>query len=210
MRRFSAILTMLLCLLCACSSGKGTDHVQAAMDFRADLLSAGGCAFQSECTADWGDTVFSCTLDGDLDPEGGGWVTVLAPESVAGISAALKGGEGTLEYEDVALGLSPLPGSIAPIQLPGVFVQAWTQGWIAGAGRDGDALCVQYELGYGPEKLTIYTWFDENARPLRGELYYDDHMGAAVTLTEFTFAPGGTDETVETDLGQRVPGQSEP
>ena len=88
MRRWRIAVPMLtLCLLCACG-GKANDPLQAPMDYRTDLLAHGGCAFELDARAEAGEQLWELSLDCELDANGDGTVTVLAPESIAGMMAS--------------------------------------------------------------------------------------------------------------------------
>ena len=174
-------MMLCLCLLCACG-GKADDPVQAPMDFRAALLSKGGCAFELEAVAEAGDLLWQLTLRCELDAAGDGTVTVLAPESIAGISARSEGGTGSLVYDGVRLGLGTMPGTeLAPAAAPGRLVRAWAQDWIAAAGPDSGGLQVCYEDG----SVRIDTWFDAENVPVRAELAADGQVRLTAKIRTF-------------------------
>ena len=194
---FLAVLMMSLCLLCACG-GKANDALQAPMDFRARLLAEGGCAFELEARAEAGDRLWELTLACALDAEGNGTVTVLAPESIAGISAVLEGGQGSLRYGELSLGLGTLPGTeLAPAAAPGALVRAWARDWIASAGAEDGALLVCY--GDGPD--TVRTRFDGQNVPAHAELLADGSVRFSAEIRNFEWKAGITNETAEKDLG---------
>lgn len=180
-------MMILLCLLCACG-GKANDPLQAAMDFRTALLAKGGCAFELEALADTGEErLWELTLACTLDPEGNGTVTVLAPESIAGVTAVTEGGRSSLRCEALCLGLGELPGTeLAPAAVPGRLVRAWAGDWIASAGADGEALLACYEDG----GLKIRTWFDAEGVPLRAELAADGKTLFQAEIRNFTWKAG--------------------
>jgi hypothetical protein len=178
-------MMILLCLLCACA-GKANDPLQAPMDFRADLLARGGCAFELEALADTDGQTWALTLACELDAEGGGTVRVLAPESIAGITAVTDGGTGSLVYEDLALGLGTLPDTeLAPAAAPGRLVRAWARDWIASAGTGDGTLLACYEDG----SLTVRTWFDAEGVPVRAELSIDGYTRFQTEIRNFTWKP---------------------
>lgn len=200
MRRRCLILAvpmLTLCLLCACA-GKANDPLQAAMDFRAKLLAEGGCAFELEALAETGDGLWELHLACELDPAGNGSVTVLAPESIAGIRAVTDGETGSLRYADLALGLGLLPGTeLAPAAAPGRLVRAWAQDWIASAGQDGEALLVCFEDG----ELLAETWLDAALVPLRADLILDGQACFSAAVRNFEWKAVETNETTEENLG---------
>ena len=192
-----AVLMMSLCLLCACG-GKESEPIQAPMDFRRELLTRGGCAMELEARAESGNLVWELTLDCSLDPTGKGSVTVLAPESIAGVTALVDEAAGGLRYGDLALGLGLLPGTeLAPAAAPGKLVRAWAQTWIASAGEEGPGSMARYEDG----RFTVSTWFDENRVPLRAELAVDGKLCFTAEIRKFEWKALETNETTEENLG---------
>ena len=192
-----AVLMMLLFLLCACGRSE-SNPLQAPMDFRGTLLAQGGCHFVAEACAETGDRVWALTLDCTLNAEGSGTVTVLAPETIAGITARIDGEDGSLCYETLVLGLGTLPDStLAPVAAPGKLVLAWARDWIASAGQEEDALLACYEDG----PVTVRTWFDAERVPLRAELAIDGTVRFFGEIRNFTWKAGNTDETTQENLG---------
>ena len=174
---------MLLCLLTACG-GKETDTLQAALDFRAELLGRGGCGFTAELSADDGTRVWQYTLRCEADPDGSARLEILAPESIAGISAELTGADGKLRFDGAYVDFGPLAdGELSPIAAPQTLFSCWTEQYIASAG-DG---CVSYELGFGSKKLDVKTWFDEENRPVKAEIYQQGRLWMTATVTDFEF-----------------------
>ena len=197
-RRFCfAVLMTTLCLLCACG-GRGNDPLQAAMDYRTALLGHGGCAFELEARADTGDLLWELSLACALNPAGEGTVTILAPESIAGIRAVVENGGASLRYEDLALGLGTLPGTeLSPAEAPGRLVRAWARAWIASAGVEGEGVLACYEDG----DLAVRTWFDAANTPLRAELAVDGRVYFTGEIKNFTWKAESNYETAEKDLG---------
>ncbi len=197
-RRFAlAVLMTTLCLLCACG-GKETDPLRAPMDFRTRLLAEQGCSFVLEARAQSGDRLWALGLDCRLDETGDGAVTVLAPESIAGITALLRDGSRSLRYEELCLGLGTLPGTeLAPAAAPGQLVRAWSEAWIASAGADETGLLVCYEA----DPLQIRTWFDPAGLPLRAEIFSEGSLCFSGEIRNFAWKSERTNEAVEENLG---------
>ncbi|MBR6120056.1 MAG: hypothetical protein IKQ04_07045 [Oscillospiraceae bacterium] len=192
-----AVPMMTLCLLCACG-GKEQNPLRAPMDFRAELLARGGCAFELAARSEAGDRLWELELACELDAEGNGSVTVLAPESIAGIRAVLEGGKGSLRYGELSLGLGKLPGTeLAPAAAPGALVRAWARDWIASAGPEEEGLLVCY--GDGP--LTVRTCFDAGGVPLRAELLVEGRTRFSAEIRKFEWKAKEHNETTEENLG---------
>jgi hypothetical protein len=173
-----------LCLLSACG-GKANDPLQTALNFRTELLAHGGCTFELEARAETGeDRLWELSLACALDAEGNGSVTILAPESVAGITAVMEDGKSSLRYEDVRLGLGTLPGTeLVPAAAPGRLVRAWAGDWIASAGQEAQGLLACYEDG----SITARTWFNAENRPVRAELAVEGKTLFQAEIRNFTW-----------------------
>lgn len=200
MRRCANLLAvpmMLLFLLCACGRSE-TNPVQAPMDFRGTLLSQGGCRFVAEACAETGDRVWELTLDCTLDAEGSGTVTVLAPETIAGITAQIDGADGSLCYDTLVLGLGTLPDStLAPAAAPGRLVLAWARDWIASAGTEDESLLVCYSA----EALEIRTRFGADGTPVQAELLQNGKTCFSAELHNFEWKAETKNETTEENVG---------
>ena len=112
-RRGCAVLMMCLCLLLGGCGGR-SQGVSPAIAFRASLVQAGGCSFRAELTADYGDYVVPFTLDCETEVNGPTHFTVAAPETLAGITAAVDETGGTVTYDGLMMdfGLLANEGSL--------------------------------------------------------------------------------------------------
>ena len=109
-KRTVCALMMTLCLLAACGgeAGTGNNTDELALDIRADYLSMSGCTARMDVTADYGERVYTYTLDLSYQKDGDTTLAVVAPEEVAGVTARLSGEETFLEFDGVSLETGPL------------------------------------------------------------------------------------------------------
>ena len=185
--------------------------MQAAVDFRADLLRRGGCRLQIEGSADVEDRIYDFTLDSCLYCDGSTKVKVLKPEDLSGITANTDGKTGKLHYDEVSVEFGTFEDErLAPISAPAALINAWTGGYLSSCGPEDELLLAVYELGYDSDTITVYTWFDENGTPVRAELAHRGKVSLRLTFSNFELLSGGENETTEENLGGRVPGQSGP
>lgn len=202
MRRMLAVLPMLLCLLCACGGKEKT--VQATMDFRTGLLAAGGCGFHLEAAEDLDGLVWEFALDCACGTDGTAALTVTAPEGVAGITARMEGGTGKLCFDGTvaAFGLAK-DARLAPLAVPATLVRAWTEGYIASSGPDGNETLAVYELGWDEDCMKVFTWFGPDGTPTRAELSLGGEVLCKTEITGFRTEAGygGSNETAEENLG---------
>ena len=187
-------------LLCACA-GKQADPAQQALDFRQALLE-NGCSFEAEITADFEDYVCSFTLLCEDSPDGGMQMRILAPETLAGISARVEGEQAKLVFDDTeaAFGTLSEPG-ISPMAAPARLAQAWRSGYIRFSGAEDGTLHVTYLCGYGEDEIRVDTWFSDSA-PMRAELSCDGHTTVQIDVTDFKLRKAETNnESTQKNMG---------
>lgn len=169
-------------LLSACA-GSQDGEVQRALDFRTSLLASEQCTYTADVTAEVGQRVYDFTLDCSYHPQDDhAELTVVAPDTIAGIAAAVEGETAQVSFEDTSLEFGTMAGGrIAPLQLPQLLGNAWTYGYVESQAKEQDGWLVTYRVGYGNDERLICTRFDEEMTPLQSEVYYD---GSCVLTAE--------------------------
>lgn len=185
MRRGLAVLmTMLFLLTAGCKSE--SSPVQAAVEFRAALVQAGGCSFRAEVTADFTDSVVSFTLDCQGEADGTTYLTVTAPETIAGITATVTDSGGTVTYDGMAMDFGLLAnGNVIPAAAPAIALCCWTGEYIAYAGQEEAGYRASYEKNFDEKRLNVDTWF-ENGVPIYAEVCYNGTRILKMTISDFT------------------------
>ena len=140
MRKGSILCTVMLVLLAACG-GEGAGSEQEMLDARSKYLSMAGCTAQVELTADYGERIFPCTVVLDHTAGGETTLTLLEPELLRGVTARVRAGELTLEFDGMAVEAGPLlPEGLSPLDcLPFVLEQMKT-GYLSGKFTEGKTL----------------------------------------------------------------------
>ena len=183
-KKFALLLTLISIFLTGCAA---KSPAQQPLTFRTALLEAGGCSFTAVVTADYGEKVYSFTLDcsctGDKTR-----LCVLEPESIAGIAATVSGDGAVLEFDGAELEFGKLAnGFPSPVAAPWLLGQCWTGEYIAWAGPDGDLERITYLRGYDDEELTVDTWLDKNGVPVYAEAAQDGVRCLTVEIKDFRF-----------------------
>lgn len=93
---------------CGGEAGTGNNTDELALDIRADYLSMSGCTARMDVTADYGERVYTYTLDLSYQKDGDTTLAVVAPEEVAGVTARAEREETFLEFDGVSLETGPL------------------------------------------------------------------------------------------------------
>jgi hypothetical protein len=179
-------MMMTLCLtLSACQ--RTENLTQPALDLRAAVLER-GCSFTAEITADFGDTTCEFSAECRYSPDGTTEVTILAPETISGISATVADDGATLEFDGLLLDLGTLAGGhVAPLTAPAILAQCWAGEYISTVGAEGDDCLVTYLRGYDNDELTVLTRLSgESGVPISGEVAYQGSTVLFVTITDFS------------------------
>jgi len=192
---------MLLLLLCACGAAK--DSAQIPVSFRTSLISAGGCGYTLDLTADYGEYLREYRLSCDCPVMGETSFTVLFPEEVSGITATVGGDSASVAYEDTILAVEQFSTRrLSPMAAPYLLAKAWSEGYISSWGADGDLLAVCYTLGYGNRQIEVRTWFSGEI-PVRAEISDGINTMISCGITELTLQKkaNADGQNFETDMG---------
>ena len=200
MRKAASALMMTLCLLLPGCGGQSMDEVdQLTLDLRGAYLALAGVTAQLEVEADYGRRVYDYAMELNWRREGETTVTVTAPETVAGITARIAGGEALLEYDGVSLETGPLDESgLSPLGAGPALLEAAVEGFIAESGFDtlGETECLRLLCrdpeGAPGEGTEYILWFDPVTWDLlRGEISVDGRRVIACGVTSFTKEKAG-------------------
>lgn len=192
MRRSGLIcVLMMTLLLCACGVAGGESGPQEqALAIRGEYLEAAGCTARLDVTADYGQRVYSYTVDAVVTGADT-VITVAAPEEVAGVIARLSDAGGWLEYDGAVLETGPLDeNGLTPLSAVPVLLESTRSGFMDSCTAEqlGErdtvrVLCRDPEVPAGQGR-EITLWFDTQSHVLvRGEIAVD---GFRVILCEFS------------------------
>ena len=187
MKRYAAMLICLAALLSGCAAEQ-TDT--RAEDLQRKYAAMDGYAATVELTTAERDESTRYRLD--VKSEGGETrVTVLEPETIAGVSATVSGDALSLVYDGMALSAGGAATELNAVNGTDAVVRAAAEGFIAEHNHEryGDAdalrLCLETELN--GETLHVAVWFDEQDAPLYAEIERDGWVMQYLEFTNFTF-----------------------
>ena len=184
MRRI-LLLILILALLTGCKSEESI--LSRGIQFRSELLSAGGCSFRGEITADYGEEVSSFTLDCVADHEGNVTFCVVSPETISGITGVIDGNEGKVTYDGLQLAFPLLVyDRISPVAAPGIIVECWLKEFILSAGISQYIYRATYEKKIHGNALLIDTYFEKDI-PISVELCYNGNRIIEMKITDFSY-----------------------
>ena len=183
MKKLAALL-MIFLMLTGCSETR--DMLDKAMTFRADLLACESCTFDASVTADYGDEIYSfgmhCTGDNDGNLE----FTVTSPETIAGITGEISGGEGALTFDDQAVAFPLLAeGQVTPVSGPWILLRTLMGGYLTACSKEEDLIHLMVRDSYEADALDLEIWLDDNMHPVQTEIGYEGRRILTMEIENF-------------------------
>ena len=218
MRKLMSCVLMMTLLLAGCGGQEGeTDSPEQLTGLiRGEYLSMTGWTGQVEVTAHYDQQVYAFTLDVRWCREGETVLTVTSPELLSGITARLRDGEGTLEYDGAGLSIGALDADgLTPIAAVPTLMDQVCTGYIARCDwqeeegkRQLHLQCrdPEQEEGVGTE---YELWMDPDTHALlQAEVSVDGTVRLELTFLNFTMEMTQNETGDHADLGGDQPGQS--
>ena len=176
----------LMVLITGCS--QENRELASAMKFRQELLSAQGCSFQADVTADYGDGQLGFSMDCRGDSSGNLDFEITAPASIAGIKGSISDQGGSISFDDQALYFPLLTDDqLTPASFPWIFLKTLRSGCITSVCREEALLHVTVDDSYEEDALTLDIWLQEEKIPVRGDILYDGKRILTIAVENFTF-----------------------
>ena len=194
------VLMMTLWLALSACGGGATGAEQLALDIRGEYLAMEGCSAELAVTADYGQRVYEYGLTLEYRREGECVLTVISPEAVAGVTARLKDGSGSLEYDGVWVETGPLDeDGMSPMDAVPVLLEYAREGFIAECAMEEweqtqvlRVICRDPEAQAGTGR-ECSLWFDPDSHALlRGELSRDGYTVIQCAFADFQMWAGET------------------
>lgn len=183
MKRLS-LFVFLIFFLCGCSVGQG--DMDTAIALRQKVLGSDQCSFGADIQADYGDKLYTFSMDCTADAYGNLRFTVTNPESLAGISGEIGQGEGKLLFTDTALAFPLMAdGVLSPVSAPWIFLNTLRAGYMKSAGQDGDLLLVTIDDSYQEDALQLDIWVTGEGQPIRTEILHNGSRILSLRVRDF-------------------------
>lgn len=178
------LLLIALVILTGCT-GKASE-MDRCMALRARLLACESYSFDADITADYGDELQSFSLRCQGKSDGTLGFLVLQPEGISGITGRFAAGRGELTFDDVAVFFPPLADEqVSPVSGPWVMMKALLGGYLTSCTMEEDLLRLTIDDSYEDDALQLDIWLDEEDRPVRAEIIYDERRILTMDLESF-------------------------
>lgn len=184
MKRILPFLVSIL-LLFGCA-GKENAYNRVIL-LRSRLQSCQSCTFTTNVTADYGDRLYSFSLQCTSDSYGNIQFTVISPESISGIAGSIEKSGGLLTFEDRALAFDLLAdGCASPVSAPWLIMRSLLGGYIRSSAMQADGLVMQIDDSYEDDALMLEIWMDAELRPNQADIFWQGRRIMAVEIKDFS------------------------
>lgn len=128
-------------------------------------------------------------------------VSVLAPETIAGITARVQNDTLALCYDGWVLDAGTVSEQVSAVNAVPFVMHAIAEGYLCSCGTeriDGqNCLCPCYSTQRGDDTFFVTVAFDASGAPLAAEIVQEETVLSAVQFTAFTFANGESAPGIE-------------
>lgn len=184
MKRVLALASSIL-LLVGC--GRKENCLSRALQLREALLGK-GCSFIAQVTADYGDKVYSFTMECSSDTDGNLQFTVVLPESIAGITGSVSSTGGKLTFDSAVLAFDLLAdGEVSPVSAPWLLLHTLRSGYLSTAVEEDSLLHVTVDDSYEEDALQLDVWLDQQNVPQSAEILWQGRRVLTLIVGEFQF-----------------------
>ena len=158
------------------------------MEFRSSLLAAEGCWFTAKISADYGEELYSFSMDCQGDKTGAVTFEIMEPDALSGIAGNVSDERGTLTFEDAAICFPMLTDDqLSPAGAPWIFLKTLRSGYISSACMEDGKLRLTMDDSYEEDALRLDVWLDEDQHPHCADILYDGKRILSLQVNDFTF-----------------------
>lgn len=130
------------------------------MDVRSKFLST-DCSFRVTVSADYGEMIYTFVMDCRGSKEGDVSFTVVAPDTISGITGTLTGEGGFLTFDQEALAFELLAdGQIGPVSAPWVLLNTLRSGYLRYTEETELGLRLTIDDSFREEPLQVEVWLE--------------------------------------------------
>lgn len=161
------------------------DGMDSALDLRGAILAAERCEFTVHITADYGQMLYQFSMDCIGDKDGNVTFTVIAPESISGITGRITADGGNLTFDDTVLYIPMLTDDqITPVSAPWILLRTLRAGYITTTGEGR----VTIDDSYADDALTLDITLNANGYPSFTEILWKNRRILSLEIVSFTLS----------------------
>lgn len=182
------LLALVLVVLLTAGCAQTDAQLARGVSLREKLLSADGCSFNAEITADYGKKTYTFSMGCRTDREGNLTFSVEEPAGLAGISGTVSAAGGKLTFDGQALSFALLAdGEVSPVSAPWLLIKTLRSGYLRACGTEG-ALCrLTIDDSYAQDAMQVDVWLDGGDVPVRAEIVWQGRRVLSLQVSNFAY-----------------------
>lgn len=180
----SCFMVILAILLSGCKTAPR--ELEQGMELRSKILKGKQISFITDIVADYGDSIQLFSMDCLCDDQGNLSFTVVAPDTIAGITGKISQGQGQLTFDETALYIPVLTDEqINPVSAPWILMKTLRSGYLSSAGMEEDQLRMTIHDTYEENALMLDIWLNDDSLPRNVEISYAGKNILTLTVRDF-------------------------
>lgn len=181
-------LISILCVVFLFSGCKNTNSLLGnAVAIRERIAKSNGCSFQSEITADYGEKLYTFTMDCQVDKEGNMTFAVTQPETLAGITGKVDTSGGAITFDDKVLAFQTIADDqVTPVTAPWLLIRTLRSGYLRDATDTESGYRISVDDSYEADALRLNINIEKEL-PVSGEIYWKGRRVLTLTVENFTY-----------------------
>lgn len=178
------LLAIVLCALLL--SGCGEQELDIVMQVRENIKS--GCSFSAQITADYGEQIYTFSMDCQADELGNMTFTVTHPQTISGITGRITDEGGQLTFDDQALAFEMMAdGQITPVSASWILVRTLRGGYLKSCAQTDDGYYAIIDDSYEEDALQLDIWLDPEGVPQSAEILWDGRRILSIAVSQFAY-----------------------
>ena len=163
-------------------------ELQAALEFRENLLKAQQCSFLAEVTADYGDSLAEFSMDCRGDGKGDLAFEITEPEVISGIRGSITDSGGTVRFEEDAIYFPLMTDDLlTPACAPWIFLKTLRSGCISAVCLEEGTLHMTVDDSYDEDALRLDIWLRANV-PVQADISHNGRRILSLDVKNFDYS----------------------
>ena len=176
-------LFVLIFLLVGCGDQSA---VEPGLRLREKLLNGEGCSFLTTITADYGQQVYTFSMQCRSDKNGNLDFTVTAPETIADIQGTVSAEGGGFTFDKEVLVFETIAdGQITPVSAPWLFVQTLRGGYIRSCETKKSGVHLIYDDSYKENAMQVDVYLSSEGYPVQADILWAGKRILSLQIEKF-------------------------
>ena len=181
-------LAVFLCVICFLAGCGNTDsELSKALRLREKIANSEGCSFTTSITADYGEKIYTFTMDCQTDNEGNLTFYVTEPATIAGVTGKIDLSGGVITFDDKVLAFQTIADDrITPVVAPWLLIKTLRSGYLRDSSGTENGYKISIDDSYEADALRLQITI-ENDLPVFAEIFWKGRRIMTTTVENFAY-----------------------